>query len=210
MNPRCRILRGSHGNIPLEEIINTGRFDLDAAESSDAWTEELNVEHIPETEEYGIRSTTFRSRRPFHPKRLYTWLKKPIKGVVRAKGYFWIAPYPELALFLSQAGPQKQIEQAGFWWSAIDQAHWPQEPEYRKQILDVFEGMWGDRRQELVFIGLGIDKEKIEKELTSCLLTDSELKGKDLESIRKEWTEEKNPFETYVQLEELGNTNVSV
>jgi G3E family GTPase len=199
MNPGCRTVRASHSNVPLQEILNTGRFNLEAAESSAAWEEEMNAEHIPETEEYGIGSVTFRSRRPFHPVRLYEWLKASIPGVVRAKGFFWVAPHPELALFMSQAGPQKRIEQAGFWWAAVDRAQWPPQKEMRKQIQSEFEGPWGDRRQELVFIGTQIDKQAISDSLASCLLTDDELNEVSPETIREVWEERENPFGQYLQ-----------
>ncbi len=198
MNPTCKTIRSSYSNIPLESILNTGSFDLEVAESSAAWEEELNAEHVPETEEYGIRSVTFRSRRPFHPQRLYDWLQQTIPGVVRAKGFFWVAPHPELALFISQAGPQKRVEHAGYWWSAVDVLQWPREAELRDRIRKEFEVPWGDRRQELVFIGVGIDTSEIQASLEFCLLSDEELDGLTPANIYEVWSEQENPFASYI------------
>lgn len=201
MNPSCATMRSSFADVPLESILNTGRFDLEAAESSDAWEQELNADHMPETEEYGISSVAFRERRPFHPQRLYDWLNSTIPGVVRAKGYFWIAPYPEIALFLSQAGTQKRVEQAGFWWSAIDRTQWPPEAEVRDQIRSQFDGVWEDRRQELVFIGVDIDKAAIRRALEHCLLTDTELADQTPQTMREHWLGSDNPFQDHIMEE---------
>ncbi len=198
MNPSCETIRTSYSNVPLEKILNARRFDLEGAESSEAWAEELNSVHIPETEEYGIGSIAFRSRRPFHPTRLFNWLQQEIPGVVRAKGFFWLAPYPELALFMSQAGAQKRLEHAGYWWAAVDRAQWPREAEARDGIMKEFEGLWGDRRQELVFIGTGIDKVAIAAALEDCLLSESELQDLSPETIREAWQDQPNPFEAYI------------
>lgn len=194
MNPTCKTIRTSYSNIPLQSVLNTGSFDLEDAESSAAWEAELNSDHVPETEEYGIRSVTFRSRVPFHPQRLYDWLKQAIPGVVRAKGFFWVAPHPELALFLSQAGQQKRVDQAGYWWSAVDRSQWPAEAELRDQIKNEFEGAWGDRRQELVFIGQKIDTAAIQASLETCLLSDEELAGLNPDNIHQVWSTRENPF----------------
>ncbi len=204
MNPGCQTIRSSYSNVPLESILNTGRFDLDDAESSAAWEEELNSEHVPETEEYGIGSVTFRSRRPFHPTRLFNWLQQTVSGVVRAKGFFWVAPHPEMALFISQAGTQKRVEQAGYWWSAVDKAQWPREAELRDKIRSEFDGPWGDRRQELVFIGTEIDKSAIRASLESCLLTDDEMKGLTPANIHEAWSSDENPFADYLLYAEEG------
>jgi G3E family GTPase len=202
MNRRCEIIRSSYSNVPLNKILHTRKFDLAGAEDSAAWEDELNTPHIPETEEYGISSITFKSRTPFHPKRLYDWLQESIPGVVRAKGYFWVAAHPELVLFLSQAGQQKMIEQAGFWWAAVDPTEWPKQAELRDRIRSEFDGQWGDRRQELVFIGVNIDKEGIRESLESCLLTDSEISQLTEATSSGAWSVANNPFAEHIMREE--------
>lgn len=206
LNPACKTMRATYGNVPLDAVLDTGSFDLESAESSEAWEEELESEHLPETEEYGIRSVTFRSRRPFHPERLYGWLEKPIEGVIRAKGFFWVAPHHELALFLSQAGQLKRIELAGYWWSAIDRAQWPTDPGARAQIRSEQQGVWGDRRQELVLIGTGIDRAAIEADLQQCELTEEELKGLTPETIHRRWDGKADPFAVHI-LRDTGNVD---
>jgi G3E family GTPase len=202
MNPRCRIIRTDHGNVALTDVLHTDRFDLDSAESSEAWREELESEHIPETEEYGISSFTVRERRPFHPQRFYEWLHLSVPGVVRAKGFFWIAPYPQLALFLSQAGTQKQIDMAGYWWSAMDSADWPREAELRDEIRSQFEEPWGDRRQELVFIGMDVDETAVREDLDRCVMTDDELAGITPQDIEERCSTLPNPFAEHIGVPE--------
>lgn len=202
MNPGCRIIRTDHGNVALTDVLHTGRFDLDAAESSEAWRDELETEHIPETEEYGISSFTVRERRPFHPQRLYEWLQKPVHGVVRAKGFFWIAPYPQLALFFSQAGTQKRVDMAGYWWSAVDAAQWPREAELRDEIRSQFEQPWGDRRQELVFIGMNVEESAVREDLKRCVMTEEELSEMTPENMEGLCLKLPNPFAEHIVVPE--------
>ncbi|GAB6091179.1 GTP-binding protein [Spirochaeta dissipatitropha] len=180
MNPGARVLECSFADVPNTAVLNTGLFNLEASEESDAWKEELNTVHVPETEEYGIRSFIFRHRRPFHPKRFHSWLAETQNGVIRAKGFFWIASYADLALFMSQAGSSKKIDMAGYWWAAVERKQWPQDEMQLRQILEYSEDPWGDRRQEIVFIGVDMDEENIIRSLNECLLTDNEVElGKD-------------------------------
>lgn len=204
MNPGATVIPANHGDVPLDQILNTRRFDLEAAESSAAWEEELATEHTPETEEYGIGSFTVRHRRPFHPRRFYNWLQSTAAGVVRAKGFFWVAPYPELALFLSQAGSRREITMGGYWWGAVDRAQWPREAELRDQIRAQFQGPWEDRRQELVFIGMQMDEAGIRRDLERCLVTDDELAGATTQTVAARFTGEDNPFSTYISEEDMA------
>ncbi len=178
LNPTARQISASYGKVELSQILNTGLFDLEGAEDSDAWQEELNAAHVPETEEYGISSFVFRSRKPFHPERLASYWEADQQNVVRAKGFFWIATRPEVTFFFSQAGARKQIDLAGYWWAAVPKEHWPTEAELRDRIRAEFDGEWGDRRQEIVYIGIQMDRaarERIARGLEACLLTDEEL-----------------------------------
>ena len=175
LNPKAQLLSTSHGKVELTSILNTGLFDLEEAEGSDSWKDELEAEHIPETEEYGISSFVFRARKPFHPKRLTEFWEDDQPHVVRAKGFFWIATRPDLTFFFSQAGSRKQIDLAGYWWAAVPKEHWPEAAELRDQIRSEFDETWGDRRQEVVFIGIEMDRAALESALESCLLTDAEV-----------------------------------
>ncbi len=175
MNPRAELIDTSYGRVPLDRVIGTGRFDLDEAEGSAAWAAELEAAHVPETEEYGISSFTIRERRPFHPDRLYHLLEARQPGVIRAKGFFWIASQPSFCLSLSQAGPRKQIELAGYWWAAVDKSHWADDVESLAEIAATWDAEWADRRQEIVVIGRGMDGAAIRRGYEAALLSDSEL-----------------------------------
>lgn len=176
MNPRARIIPADHGNISTEHIFDTGLFDLDAAEESASWHEELESGHDDAAHEHGVSSFVFRSERPFHPARLAALWGAVEPGVVRAKGYFWIATKPDIAWVLSQAGGRKEVEPSGYWWAAVDRELWPEDDAERSAIqAEVDAGRWGDRKQELVFIGSGMDETHIRKHLSECLLTAEEL-----------------------------------
>ena len=175
MNPRAELLETEFGRVPIEKVIGTSRFNLDEAESSDAWAAELAAAHVPETEEYGISSFTIRERRPFHPARLYSFLEAQQNGVIRAKGFFWIASQPTLCLSVSQAGPRKQIGFAGYWWAAVDRSQWADDEQSRAEVTATWDPEWADRRQEIVVIGRGMNVEAIRRGYTEALLTDDEL-----------------------------------
>jgi G3E family GTPase len=151
---------------------------MDAAESSQAWQDELDAVHLPETEEYGIQSFVFRSERPFHPERLATFWNDEQRGVIRAKGFFWIASRPDIAWYLSQAGTAKRAEPGGFWWAAIPKTYWPDSDVERRDVHKIVQsGEFGDRKQELVYIGRRMSKIELRRGLSACLLTDEELSG---------------------------------
>ncbi len=153
LNPDAKIINTEHSKVELTEVLNTNRFDFEKSSHSAGWLKELNGEHIPETEEYGIGSFVFKSARPFHPERLMEWIIDWPVEVVRSKGFLWIATRDEVAVLLSQAGPSLSIEQAGAW-----------DMEY------------GVKMTELVLIGIAMDQQPIWDELEKCVLTDKEMK----------------------------------
>ena len=195
-NPDAEILRSTFAEVPPDRILGTGAFDLASAQASDAWREELEQEHTPETEEYGVSSFVYAARRPFHGERLYRFLDRTQTGVIRAKGFFWIAGYPQLALGLSQAGELKRIELAGYWWAAIERTQWDDDPDTREEIERDWHEEWGDRRQELVFIGQSMNKQEITAELDRALLTDDEL-----DDYRSGTLIYDDPFEQFIDVE---------
>jgi G3E family GTPase len=176
LNPRAKVVVSKNGEVPLDNILNTKLFDFDEASKAPGWVQELEGNHIPETEEYGISSFVFKSSKPFHPDRFSDFLFKNWKGVVRSKGFFWLATRMELVGSWSQAGESDKIEMAGMWWAAIPKEQWPTEKEYLEMIDSYWVEPYGDRRQELVFIGMKMDKDWMLSELQKCLLTDEELK----------------------------------
>jgi len=175
LNPRARILVSRFGAVDLREILDTGLFDFERASQAPGWLAELRGEHVPESETYGIGSLVYRARRPFHPQRFWNLVHGEWDDILRSKGFFWLASRPEFAGSWSQAGGASRHGAAGLWWSAVPREHWPEEPEHRAQIEKNFVGDWGDCRQELVFIGIGLDESAIRRNLDACLLTDAEM-----------------------------------
>lgn len=178
LNPDAKLLRCERGKVPLDTIFNTNMFDFDAVSESPAWLKELNGEHIPETEEYGISSFVYRSDHPFHPERFRKTMGEDRlwSKVVRAKGFFWLASRPELIYEWAQAGGSCSYTVSGLWLADQPQELWPVEDEAERQmILEEWHPRYGDRRQELVFIGIHLDKEKIIEALDASLLTEEEL-----------------------------------
>ncbi|WP_342235105.1 zinc metallochaperone GTPase ZigA [Inquilinus sp. OTU3971] len=172
LNPEAAIVEANFGAVALDSILGTGRFDFDQAREHPLWFKELYqfADHRPETLEYGVESFVYRARRPFHPARLHAAFQQPWPGVIRSKGHFWLATRPGWVGEMSQAGAILRHEAIGFWWAAVPRERWPQDPEMRGMIEARWDPVFGDRRQELVFIGIGMDQAAIRRELDACLL----------------------------------------
>lgn len=175
LNPRARIEPAAFGKVPLAAVLDTGLFDFAQAAEAPGWLAELRGEHVPETEAYGIGSFVYRSRRPFHPRRFFDLVESEWPGVVRSKGFFWLASRPAFAGSWSQAGAVARHGVAGHWWAAIPQEEWPADPEAVAQIRKHWQEGVGDARQELVLIGLGMDEAALRARLDACQLTDVEM-----------------------------------
>jgi G3E family GTPase len=157
LNPTAKLIRTDHGVVGLDEVLDTGLFDPITAADAPGWDEEIAEGHTPETEEYGISSMTFRSDRPFHPQRLADALGQMTR-ILRSKGFCWIASRPSIAAIWSQAGPNLVIEPAQYW-----------------STTEIEPG------QEIVFIGVKLDRDKVHRLLSEALLTDDELSaGQDM------------------------------
>ncbi|ACL23547.1 MULTISPECIES: zinc metallochaperone GTPase ZigA [Chloroflexus] len=174
LNPEAHIIRSVFGRVPLDHILNTGRFSFERAAQMPGWLKELRGEHTPETEEYGITSFVFRARRPFHPQRLWDLFHSEWPGVLRSKGIFWLATRMNQCGIWSQAGAACRIEPGGWWWAASDEQ--PTDPAEQAALAALWDAQWGDRRQELVFIGQDMDEDALRRQLTACLLTDAEMR----------------------------------
>ncbi|MFV0453523.1 MAG: zinc metallochaperone GTPase ZigA [Pseudomonas sp.] len=176
LNTHAEILPMSMGQMPLERILDTGRFDFERAAQAPGWLKKIRGEHAPETEEFGIASSSYQARRPFHPQRFFAFLNHKWRNgrLLRSKGFFWLASRPEEAGSWSQAGGLMRYGYAGRWWHFTPESHWPEEAESRAAILGKYHGEFGDCRQELVFIGQNIDFERLHNELDGCLLSDDE------------------------------------
>ncbi len=176
LNPDARLIRAEHSRVEMQQIVSTGLFDMEAAQRSAGWLKELQGEHTPETEEYGISSFVFRARRPFHPQRLMDFLKGDhMRMVLRSKGFFWIATRHDAGMNWSLAGHVARVSPAGNWLAGTPETLRPQGPQVDEYIAEYWQEPFGDRRQELVFIGIQMSKEAMKKQLNAALLTDDEL-----------------------------------
>ena len=177
LNAQSEIIPMVMGEVPLNKILNTGRFDFERAAQAPGWLQELRGEHVPETEEYGIASTAYRARRPFHPQRFFDFIDRPwVNGkLLRSKGFFWLASKHKEAGSWSQAGGLMRHGFAGRWWRFVPKSQWPQDEESIAAIMGNWQLSTGDCRQELVFIGQNLDVTQLRAELDACLLTDEEM-----------------------------------
>ena len=188
-NPRARVVESEYSRVPLDQVLNTGLFDFEAASQSAGWLKELNEEHIPETEEYGISSFVYRGNNPFHPVRLMAWIEAWPAEVVRAKGFIWLATRNDISGLLSQAGPSLTIQAAGKWIAAYPESEQKQILEEEPELQKRWHNTYGDRMIELVMIGIGMDQKQIEKDLNACLLTEIEM--------TKDWTKFIDPLPAF-------------
>lgn len=135
----------------------------------------LRGDGASEVEEYGVSSFVFRARRPFHPQRFYDRLNSNWNGVLRSKGFFWLASRLDKIGVWSQAGRVARLDFGGFWWAAVPREHWPQADSFQAELEKKWHPEVGDYRQELVFIGIGMDEIAIYDSLQECLLNDEEF-----------------------------------
>jgi G3E family GTPase len=177
LNTHAQIIPIANGNVDVDAVLSTGRFDFERAQQAPGWLAEMRGEHVPETEEYGISSFSYQARRPFHPEKFFAFLHGTERygKLLRSKGYFWLATRPEFAGQWSQAGGIARYGFGGMFWSAVPRSRWPDDPEYLASIEKSWEEPFGDMRQELVFIGQGLDESSVRSALDDCLLNDEEM-----------------------------------
>ncbi len=175
LNPRAKIYETVQGRLDPEKVLHTALFDLEQAETAPRWHQELFEPHAhtPETVEYGVVSMVFKERRPFDPAKLAAVLAQEWPGLVRAKGFFWLATRPDAVGELSLAGALCTTKGAGRWWAAIPKERWPQERSWQLMMLDYLRPVVGDRRQELVFIGVDLDRAALRAALEAALVPDA-------------------------------------
>lgn len=172
LNADTEIIEANYSDVPTDKIFDTGLFDFAKAETHPMWAKELYgfADHVPETEEYGVTSHVYRARRPFHPQAIHDLLNGPLPGVIRAKGHFWFATRPEWLAEFSLAGALSSIAPLGRWWASVPKSRWPDNPALEDYIASNWEEPWGDRRQEIVFIGTDIDWPALTEKLDAALM----------------------------------------
>jgi len=199
LNPGAEIIPTSHSNVPLERVLNTGLFDYEKAETSAGWIRELQGEHIPETEEYGISSFTYQTSRPFDAEKLWAFFDEDEnwKGILRSKGFFWVAAEHSVAYEWAQAGGVSSVKPSGMWWAAIPREHWGHPDGERPDQKPDWDVRYGDRVQMLVFIGQNMSESEVRARLDECLL-DEAVAAADSAA----WAALPNPFPQFEMGEE--------
>ena len=179
LNADAKIIETNHSAVPADRILDTGLFDFERAHEHPMWAKELYgfADHVPETEEYGVTSFVYRARQPFNPEKIHTLLNSELPGVIRAKGHFWIATQPDLALEFSLAGVLSSVQPLGPWWAAVPKEHWPENESVKAYMTDRWQEPWGDRRQEIVFIGAGINWPLLKARLDAALVPEDQAAG---------------------------------
>ncbi|MEM9456430.1 MAG: zinc metallochaperone GTPase ZigA [Myxococcota bacterium] len=199
LNPGAKILVATRGQVPLGCVLDTGLFDYEKAANSAGWIRELEGEHTPETEEYGISSFTYRTPQPFDAEKLWAFLHddKNWSGVLRSKGFFWVAADHRIAYEWAQAGGISKVNPAGMWWAAVPREHWGHPEGRRPDEQPSWHPRFGDRAQQIVFIGQQMDEAAMRARLDACLL-DQRLADADSNT----WKELQNPFPELQMAEE--------
>jgi G3E family GTPase len=190
LNPTAKILTSTHAVVPLSEILNTGLFDFEKASNAAGWLKTLRGQESSESDTYGFASFVFRSRRPFHPSRFAAFLENAAgSGLVRAKGFFWLATRPEYMGMLSLAGKSCVLSPSGHWLADTPEPEWGLTDDELAETRAQWDLEVGDRGQELVFIGQDFDPAAVMVDLEKCILTDTEF-----EAGAKKWMKWADPF----------------
>ena len=194
LNGDARIIETDHSDVAADAILDTGLFNFDTAHEHPMWAKELYgfANHTPEDEEYGIESFAFHARAPFYPQKLHAVLNGALPGVIRAKGHFWIATRPDWAAEFSLAGALSSVAPLGRWWASVPQDRLPDHPQAQAEIARNWVEPWGDRRQELVFIGAGLERETISARLNDALVNTTDFHP-------DAWTDMADPFPQWGQ-----------
>lgn len=185
LNGDAKIIETNHSDVASDAILDTGLFDFETAHEHPMWAKELYgfANHVPEDEEYGITSFVYHARAPFHPQKLHDVLNGALPGTIRAKGHFWIATQPKWAAEFSLAGAMSSVKPLGLWWASLPEERLPTHPEAQDEIARNWVEPWGDRRQELVFIGVGLDRDAISAKLNAALLDVDEYQPESWENL---------------------------
>lgn len=194
LNPDARLIETDFGQVGTANIFDTGLFDFDKAQEHPLWAKELYgfANHVPETEEYGITSFVYHARAPFDPAKVRDALTGPLPGVIRAKGHFWIATRPDWALEFSLAGIKVSMSPLGRWWASVPEERQPQHPDFQAEIARHWAEPWGDRRQEIVFIGTDLDREAICDRLNAALVDAPDF-------TPRAWAQLEDPFPPFTR-----------
>ncbi|MEL6530667.1 MAG: GTP-binding protein, partial [Pseudomonadota bacterium] len=186
--------------VELDDVVGTGLYDEEESEKHPLWLKELYdfASHRPETEEYGVESFVYRARRPFDPAKFYDFLVSDnLDKVIRSKGHFWLATRPDFLGELAIAGTQKSVSRMGRWWAAVPKNRWPDDGTFEEFVVKKWDQTWGDRRQEIVFIGIGMDQAAITAALDACQVPGDEF-------VPELWANLNDPFPAWGEPQPVG------
>jgi G3E family GTPase len=175
LNPVAHVIATARGQVPLRQILDTKRFDFTRAQNAPGWVQALSANSPSESETYGVSSFVYRAKRPFHPARFFRLIMSKWPGVIRSKGFFWLATRMADMGFWSLAGESFSLSRAGSWWATVPRERWPQDEAAVARTLAHWDNRFGDRRQELVIIGIEMPKDQLVTALDACLLTSDEM-----------------------------------
>ncbi|PZA12703.1 GTP-binding protein [Rhodopseudomonas palustris] len=188
LNPDARLIETDYSQVSPDEIFDTGLFDFERAHQHPMWFKELYgfADHVPEDAEYGVTSFVWNARRPLIPERFNEFLQTPLPGVIRAKGHFWLATRPDWVGEFSLAGAVATAKPLGFWWAAVPLSRWPSDPVVQAEAKAKFDPVYGDRRQQIVFIGMlgTMNRDRITTMLERCLVDPADAETYDLNRYR--------------------------
>ena len=181
LNADAEVIETNHSSVAAEKILGTGLFDFEQAHEHPMWAKELYgfADHVPETEEYGVASFVYRARLPFVPEKILEVLNGDLPGVIRAKGHFWISTRPDWVAEFSLAGALSSVKPLGKWWASVPAERRPNHGNGQTYLDNHWQEPWGDRRQEIVFIGAGIDWAQLKSRLDKCLVPAVAASGPD-------------------------------
>ncbi|GAB0230762.1 GTP-binding protein [Staphylococcus pseudintermedius] len=190
LQPTAKLIRTVNAQVNIDEVLETGRFNFEAASQSAGWLQELeaggHATHTPETEEYGISSFVYRRRLPFHAERFNAFLENMSESIVRAKGIAWLAQYNDVACLVSQAGTAVDIHPVTFWVASMPKAERAAILQERPDVRADWDPEYGDRHTQLVMIGIDLDEAAITAQLDACLLNSQEIDA--------EWSQLFDPY----------------
>ena len=176
LNAKAKIIETTLSQVDIHDVMGTGLYDLEEAQEHPLWAQELYNPgaHVPETEEYGITSFVYRTQVPFNPAKIHAFFDRVWPGVVRTKGFFWLSSRPDYVGEVSQAGAVMRHKGIGRWWAAIPPEQRPEGEAFEQVLKQYWTEDYGDRRQEIVFIGLSAEMNEadIREALDLCLEED--------------------------------------
>jgi len=189
INPDAVCVTACHGELDRSFVEKTYPCDDERHEWRPGWMHLLKRAPLAADDSDDGGTFVYRAKRPFHPFRFWMWMQEDCPGVLRSKGYFWIASQPKTCYMWSQAGANCLYERLGRWWAAIPDRHWPKEEAALQELRKVWDLEFGDRRNELAFIGEHLDRDELQRRLDACLLSGSELS-----SDEELWRALRDPF----------------